>query len=61
MIRRKVPVKETESLKKNKKQIGVLFDPDTWRKFKATATMQDSTAGEALEELMIEYIKKHNK
>jgi hypothetical protein len=54
MIRRKVP-------KKNKKQIGVLFDPDIWRKFKSTATMQDSTAGEALEELMIEYIKKHNK
>lgn len=45
--------------KSNWIQIGVLFDPDLWRKFKATATMQGRTAGDVLEELMKEYIEQN--
>jgi len=41
-----------------KKNIGVKVDEGIWRQFRALAISQGKTAGDLLDELMMEYVSK---
>jgi hypothetical protein len=44
-----------------KKSIGVKVDEKIWRQFRALAISQGRTAGDLLDELMVEYVEKANR
>ena len=58
MVRRRTPSKEK---KIQRKQIGVKIDSELWREIKILALREGRTAGEILEDSLMDYLKRTEK